>query len=124
MTENDKRYIFELQLQLSLDVRNLNPQLPQVVRLTGASLISTDISGTCIFGLIRHPSFTLDQCILAMFDLKDLTNKLAESKNTEIQLKQIHKFDENLSQNIIIAGNSYTIAIIHGQKFEPDAAIS
>ena len=123
MTENDKKYVFELMLQLSLDVRNLNPQLPQVVRLTGASLISVDISGTCIFGLIRHPSFTRDQCILAMFDLNDLSGKLSESKNAEIQLKQIHKFDENMSQNIIIAGNSYTIAIIHGQRFEPNVAI-
>lgn len=51
-----------------MDAKKANPQLPAVVRLTGASLISIDICGSIIFALIRHPSYTMDKCVLAMYD--------------------------------------------------------
>lgn len=33
-------------------------------------------------------------------------------------MKQLHKFEENVSRNILIAANSTTILIMHGQKFD------
>lgn len=41
-----------------------------------------------------------------------------------MQLKQLYKFDEDLSHNVLIAANSATIVIVHGQKFCKNATIT
>lgn len=60
-----------------MDIKNVNPQLPSIVKLTGASLISIDIQKNLIYALVKHPSYTFDKCILTMYDLNDLSGKLA-----------------------------------------------
>lgn len=63
------------------------------MRLTGESIISIDTNTTVIYALIKHPIYTLDECILAYYDLNDLSIRFKENKPVEVQLKQLHKFD-------------------------------
>ena len=70
-----------------------------------------------LYCLIKHPSYTLDKCILAHFDINDLAGKLVDSKTVEIHLKEIHKFDVDVSRNIIVVANSGTVAVLHGYNF-------
>lgn len=85
--ENGKKYIFELQLELSLEFRTLYPNAQKLVRLTGAAILAIDINASMLYCLIKHPSFTLDKCILAHFDINDLAGKLVDSKAVEVSLK-------------------------------------
>lgn len=39
-------------------------------------------------------------------------------------MKQLHKFDESVSQNILIAANANTVVIIHGQKFDEEVQVN
>jgi hypothetical protein len=57
------------------------------VRLTGASILAIDINASMLYCLIKHPSFTLDKCILAHYDINNLAGKLVDSKAVEIHLK-------------------------------------
>ena len=100
-----------------MEVKNVFPNLPKNVRLTGASILAIDINVSMLYALIKHPSYTLDKCVLAFYNINDLAGKLADSKSTEIHLKQIHKFDQDVSKNIIVVANSSTVAVLHGCKF-------
>jgi hypothetical protein len=73
-----------------------------------------------LYCLIKHPNFTLDKCVLAHFDINDLAGKLIDSKSVEVTLKEIHKFEDDVSKNIIAVANSTTVAILHGSKFNQD----
>ena len=75
-SETNIKYIIELQLSLSLDVRYMYEELPAAVRLTGSSILSIDINGGIIYALIKHDIYTLNNCILAYFDLNELSPKL------------------------------------------------
>jgi hypothetical protein len=76
-----------------------------------------------LYCLIRHPSYTLDKCILAHFDINDLSGKLIDTRSVEIQLKEIHKFDCDVSKNIIIVLNSNTVTVLHGYRFNQEVEI-
>lgn len=39
-------------------------------------------------------------------------------------MKQLHKFDEDVSQNVLIAANPNTIVIVHGQKFDEEVNVA
>lgn len=67
--------------------------------------------------------YTLDQCILAYFDLNDLGGRLKDAKPIEVHLRQLHKFDENVGYCVLIAANATTVLLLHGQKFVKDAEI-
>ena len=82
-----------------------------------------DVSGSIIYSLIKHPVYTSDNCILAYYNLTDISLKLKENKPIEIHLKQLHKFDEDVTLNVIIAANSATVLVLHGQKFVPGGQV-
>ena len=99
-------------------MKNAFPNLPKSVTLVGSSILAIDINGNMIYALIKHPEYTLDKCVLAHFDLAELTGKLTEWKSIEIHLKQIHKFDQNVANHIIKVANSATVAVLHGCRFD------
>ena len=101
-------------------MKNTYQNYQKIVRLTGASILAIDINASMLYCLIKHPSYTLDRCILAHFDINDLSGKLIDTKSVEIHLKEIHKFDCDVSKNIIIVLNSNTVAVLHGYRFNND----
>lgn len=123
LLQNQAKYILQLQLQLSLDILSQYPDLQPTARLAGSSILSVDVSGSTIYSLIKHPVYTSDNCILAYYNLTDISLKLKENKPIEIHLKQLHKFDEDVTLNVIIAANSATVLVLHGQKFVPGGQV-
>lgn len=76
VVEDGRKYIVELQLMLSLDVRQMYPELPACVKLTGSSILSIDIHlGThaydigIIYAIVKHAIYTQDSTILAYYDI-------------------------------------------------------
>lgn len=39
-------------------------------------------------------------------------------------MKQVHKFDEDVSRNVLITANANTVVLVHGYKFDPEAQVS
>lgn len=48
---------------------------------------------------------------------------MKENTPVQINMKELHKFDEDVSQNIIIAANVNKILVVHGQKYCDDVEV-
>lgn len=46
------------------------------MRLTGSSILAIDINGGAMYALVRHPMYTLDDCLLTYYDLNELPGRL------------------------------------------------
>ena len=102
----------------------MDSEQPKIVRLTDSNIISSDVNGSSVYGLLQHPVFTEGECVLGFFDMNELSGgNSKEGKCSEVVLKQIYKFDEDVRHNIMIAANATSVVVLHGRVFDPSAKI-